>query len=245
MKNIKRNSINKRLKVIKMAEKLTNISEACRKLRVSRTQFYDYKKRFAQEGPKGLLIRPPVHKSYPFSIPDDNKDKIINYALGHPKYGCHRLSKALKGAGVGVSGATIQKILKKQNLETSRKRITEIENNFTKHRTDLSKEQADIIEARNPCFRERDNASSVPGELLCHDLFYLRDLKGNVRIYIQILLETYGGFVIALAHEYHHPTFLGEFLNRHVVPQYRDWGINIKAILTDQNDGFYSEKRNN
>ena len=67
MQNYKRNSINKRVKVLKMAENLSNISEACRKLKVSRTQFYEYKKRFAQEGPEGLLNRPPTHISHPFS----------------------------------------------------------------------------------------------------------------------------------------------------------------------------------
>ncbi len=43
-----------RLKMLTFAETLRNVSEACRKLGISRSQFYEYKKRFEQYGLNGL-----------------------------------------------------------------------------------------------------------------------------------------------------------------------------------------------
>lgn len=39
--------IRQRLSVLELAQALGNVSEACRRRGVSRTQFYEYKKRFA------------------------------------------------------------------------------------------------------------------------------------------------------------------------------------------------------
>ncbi len=50
-------------------EALGNVSEACRRRGISRTQFYEYKHRFQTHGIEGLLDLPPVSKSYPMTTP--------------------------------------------------------------------------------------------------------------------------------------------------------------------------------
>ena len=49
-----------RLKMLTFADTLGNVSEACRKLGISRSQFYEYKKRFEQHGLEGLRDLPPI-----------------------------------------------------------------------------------------------------------------------------------------------------------------------------------------
>ena len=93
-----------------------NISEACRQRGVSRTQFYEYKRRFQENGLEGLKDRPPVHKSHPFTTPDQVEDLILETSLEHPDWGCGRLSAYLNTQGTSVSSPTIQRILIKHAM---------------------------------------------------------------------------------------------------------------------------------
>jgi hypothetical protein len=54
-----------RLSVLQLAEALDNVSAACRQRGRTRTQFYDYKRRFELQGLEGLKDLPPIHKTHP------------------------------------------------------------------------------------------------------------------------------------------------------------------------------------
>ena len=58
-----------KLSVLELAHTLGNVSEACRIKDVSRTQFYEYKRRFQTHGLEGLKDLPPIHKTHPFTTP--------------------------------------------------------------------------------------------------------------------------------------------------------------------------------
>ena len=58
-----------KLSVLQLAEALGNVSEACRQRGVSRTQFYEYKRRFQTHGIEGLKDLPPIPKSNPLTTP--------------------------------------------------------------------------------------------------------------------------------------------------------------------------------
>lgn len=65
-----------RLSVLQLAEMLGNVTEACRQCGISRTQFYEYKRRFQTHGLEGLKDLPPIHKTYPFTTPPETVEKI-------------------------------------------------------------------------------------------------------------------------------------------------------------------------
>jgi hypothetical protein len=48
------NNVHHRLSIIALAQALGNVSEACRRQGISRTQFYEYKQRFQKLGLEGL-----------------------------------------------------------------------------------------------------------------------------------------------------------------------------------------------
>ena len=52
----------RRLTVLELAERLGNVSEACRRGGIDRTSFYDWKRRFQLEGLDGLKDLPPIAK---------------------------------------------------------------------------------------------------------------------------------------------------------------------------------------
>jgi len=49
-----KNEVHHRLNLLELAQTLGNISEACRRQGISRTQFYEYKQRFQKLGLEGL-----------------------------------------------------------------------------------------------------------------------------------------------------------------------------------------------
>ena len=53
----------RRMTVLELAQRLGNVSEACRRGGMNRTSFYDWKRRFELHGLEGLKDLPPIHKS--------------------------------------------------------------------------------------------------------------------------------------------------------------------------------------
>lgn len=51
--------------MLELAQNLENVIEARRIKDVSRTQFYEYKRRFPTLGLEGLKDLPPIHKTHP------------------------------------------------------------------------------------------------------------------------------------------------------------------------------------
>lgn len=54
----------KRLTLLQLAERLRNVSEACRHHGISQSQFYEYKRAFQEKGFEGLMDRPPIPKTF-------------------------------------------------------------------------------------------------------------------------------------------------------------------------------------
>ncbi|RMG85937.1 MAG: helix-turn-helix domain-containing protein, partial [Chloroflexi bacterium] len=64
-----------RLSALQLAQALGNVSEACRRRGISRSQFYEYKRRFQTYGLEGLKDLPPIHKSHPQTTPPEVVEK--------------------------------------------------------------------------------------------------------------------------------------------------------------------------
>jgi len=76
-----------RLSALQLAEALGNVSEACRRRGISRTQFYEYKRRFQTHGLEGLKDLPPIHKTHPQTTPPEVVEKILELSLANPMWG--------------------------------------------------------------------------------------------------------------------------------------------------------------
>ena len=151
------NIARKRLSVLRLAERLGNASEACRRTGVDRTSFYQWKRRFAREGLPGLANRVPVRKEHPFRTPARVERRIVELAILSPAHGCDRIARTLAKAGTTVSGVTIQKILSKAKLGTYETRAAALETRYAQGSRKLSAEHIEFLEHINPCFRERES----------------------------------------------------------------------------------------
>jgi Winged helix-turn helix len=99
----------RRLTVLELAERLGNVSEACRRGGIDRTSFYDWKRRFQLEGLDGLRDLPPIAKSHPMTTAPEVAARIEALALTHPAYGCNKIEALLAREGRRVSAITVQK----------------------------------------------------------------------------------------------------------------------------------------
>ena len=71
----------RRLTVLELAQRLGNVSEACRRGGIDRTSFYDWKRRFQLEGLDGLKDLPPIAKSHPMTTAPEVVARIEALAL--------------------------------------------------------------------------------------------------------------------------------------------------------------------
>ncbi len=101
----------RRLAVLKEAQKL-GVAAACRRAGMDRTSFYKWKARYAAEGLRGLVDRPPVHKTHPHATPVHVKESIIGQAERNPLWGARRIRRVLSEQGIEVSAPTISKVIK-------------------------------------------------------------------------------------------------------------------------------------
>jgi Homeodomain-like domain len=189
-----------RLSVLQLAEALDNVSAACRQRGMTRTQFYDYTRRFELRGLEGLKDLPPIHKSHPQTTPPEVVEQILALSLVHPAWGCVRLSERLKLDGVSVSSPTIQNLLLKHDIGTKFDGLLKLEAQAAVEPIACSAEQVAALEAANPCFRERHVERSRSGELLCQDTFFVGHFKGVGKVYLHTVVDTYGSLAFGFLH---------------------------------------------
>ncbi len=81
--------IYRKLKVLKYAEAITNVSKACRYFGISRETFYQWKKSYKQKGEVGLINSNPCPANPKLRTPVWIEEKILylrqNYHLGQQR----------------------------------------------------------------------------------------------------------------------------------------------------------------
>lgn len=227
-----------RLSVLQLAEVLGNVSEACRQRDISRTQFYEYKRRFQTHGMAGLKDLPPIHKSHPFTTPPETVEKVVNLSMEHPTWGCNRLSDHLKLEGVSISSPTVQDILIRNGMGSRYERLMKLEERALGQKIELTAQQVAQIEKANPAFKERHVESSHPGELLSQDTFYVGTLKGVGRVYLHTVVDTFGSYAFGFLHTSKQPEAAVAVLHNDVLPFYEALSIPVEKVLTDNGREF-------
>ena len=233
----------RRLTVLELAERLGNVSEACRRGGIDRTSFYDWKRRFQLQGLDGLKDLPPIAKSHPMTTPPEVMARIAELALQHPAYGCNKIEALLALEGRRVSAITVQKILNDQGLGSRHQRWLALERQTADQAIELSPEQVAFLEKLNPCFRERHVESDRPGQLLSADTFMVGSLKGIGRVYLHAVVDTYGSYAFGFLHVSKQPEAAVAVLHNDVLPFYDNLGLTVDAVLTDNGREFCGTER--
>lgn len=227
-----------RLSLLELAQGLGNVAEACRQRGVSRTQFYEYKRRFQTHGLGGLKDLPPIHHSHPQTTPPEVVDKLLALSVENPTRGCNWLYDRLQLEGISVSAPTIQGILNKHSMGSRYDRLLKLEARAVEQEIELTPQQVAWIEKANPAFRERHVESSRPGELLCQDTFYVGRLKGVGKVYLHAVVDTCSSYAFGYLHTSKQPEAAALVVHNDVLPFYQAHDLTVGAILTDNGREF-------
>lgn len=220
-----------RLRVLRDAEHLGNVSEACRRHGVSRTVFYRWRQRLEQYGPDGVHPkRRQARRGRPPAVPVQTERRVIAFALAWPTCGPQWYSDQLAREGLPIAPVTVWRVLRRQRLGTRRARLAVLEQ-YSAGTTGLLTERT-----AKPA---RHVAATRPGDLLCLDTFYVGKLKGVGKVW-QITgcdAASSVGWARLIAGEVTAAAVLG-FLREVVRPTYRQAGWTLRRVLTDNGKEF-------
>lgn len=228
----------RKLSMLQLAEKLRNVSEACRIMGYSRQQFYEIKRTFQTEGFEGLMDKPPIPRSTPTKTPPEIEKKVIDLSIEHPAWGQIRIADEMALSGMQMAPATVRNIWLRHDLETRYKRLLAMEERLNGESVELTEEQIRLLEKHNPCFKERHVESPHPGYLLCQDTFFVGRLKGVGRVYLQVAIDTFGSFAFAKLYTAKLPITAADLLYERVLPFYESENVPVNALLTDNGTEF-------
>ncbi len=85
--------------------------------KVSRSQFYEYKRSFQEYGLEGLVDKPPIPATHPNQIRDATKERIVRLSLEHPAFSLQRIADQLALEGLSVCPTTYRNVWIKENLK--------------------------------------------------------------------------------------------------------------------------------
>lgn len=103
--------------MLKEAEALGSVSEACRRAGITRQTFYRWRRHFEASGLGGLQDRPmPSVVGRPKTMTLAKRQILLDHIRRNPMDGCAQLARWLGEIGIQVSSPTIQKTLIKWRL---------------------------------------------------------------------------------------------------------------------------------
>ena len=220
-----------RLRVLRDAEHLGNVSEACRRHGMSRTLFYRLRGRLEQYGPDGVHPkRRTARRGRPSALPVQTERRVIAFALAWPTCGPQWFSDQLAREGLLIAPVTIWRLLRRHRLGTRGARLAVLE----RHSADT----AGLLTERT-ARSHRHVEADQPGDLLSLDTFYVGKLKGVGKVW-QITgcdVASSLGWARLMLGEVTAAAVLG-FLRDVVRPSYRHAGWRLRRGLTDNGKEF-------
>jgi transposase InsO family protein len=227
--------IQPKMGLLKLAEKLGNVSEACKVLGYSRDSFYRFQKLY-EEG--GELALKEISRSKPLlknRIEKEIEDIVVAYAVEQPAYGQLRASNELRKKGTIVSPSTIRCVWLRHDLETFQKRLKALEAKVAQDGLILNEAQVAALERKKEEEQSKGEIETHhPGYLGAQDTYYVGYIKGVGKIYQQTFIDTYSRVAFAKVYERKNALVAADMLNDRVLPFYQQQGVDLLRILTDR-----------
>lgn len=227
--------IQPKLGVLKLAEKLGNISEACKVMGYSRDSFYRFQKLY-EEG--GELALKEISRSKPLlknRIEKELEDIVVAYATEQPAHGQQRVSNELHKRGHMVAPSTVRSVWLRHDLETFQKRLKALEAKVQQDGLLLTDAQVAALEKKK---EDQQNKGEIethhPGYLGSQDTYYVGYIKGVGKIYQQTFIDTYTRVAFAKVYDRKNALVAADMLNDKVLPFYQEQSVELLRILTDR-----------
>jgi transposase InsO family protein len=227
--------IKNKMGLIRLAEQLGNVSQACKVIGYSRDSFYRFKELYDEQGQEGLRElsrRKPNPKN---RVDPAIEEAVLAIALENPALGQLRVSNTLKQDGIFVSPGGVRSIWLRHGLETFKKRLKALEEKAAAENLVLTEAQLQAMEkAKEQREAHGEIDTEHPGYLGAQDTYYVGTIKGIGRIYQQTFIDTYAKIGFAKLYTSKHAITAADLLNDRVLPWYEEQSVRLLRILTDR-----------
>lgn len=231
--------IKNKVGLLKLAQQLGNVSQACKVMGYSRDSFYRFKELYDKGGQIALQEisrKKPVIKN---RVDETIEKAVLEFAFEKPAYGQQRVSNELKKRGIFVSPGGVRSIWLRHDLATLRQRLKALEARAAQDNLVLTEEQLLVLErAKEEKEARGEIETEHPGYLGAQDTFYVGTLKGVGRIYQQTFIDTYSKVAVVKLYDRKNALVAAELLNDRVLPMFEEHGIKLLRILTDRGSEY-------
>jgi len=233
--NVEIKLIQNKLGLLKLAEKLGNVTEACEVYGYSRDSFYRIKELFEAGGTLALKEVSRKKPNYKNRIEQEIEEAVVEIAKEQPALGQLRASNELKKRGLFISPCGVRCVWQRHDLETFPKRLNALEARMAEETLILTEAQMIALERK----KEKKEATGEietehPGYLGAQDTYYVGNIKGVGRIYQQTFIDTYSKVAMAKLYDRKNAITAADMMNDKVLPFFEEQQLPLLRILTDR-----------
>ena len=211
-----------RLHVMRRAQALGNVSQACREAGISRALFYRWQQRVERYGLDGLHPRRQhARPGRPVALSPETERLLLSVAVSAATWGAGRIATYVaRRWGVRVAPSTVQRALRRAGLATRRQRLTVLEHHALQTAGLLTERTRQQLWRARPGGTRHVEARE-PGELVCLDTFYIGPLKGVGKVWQITACDAACSYAVAWLLPAHTAEAAAHFLRTSLVPHYR------------------------